>query len=121
MVKIAVHKKDGNDNIIILLEDIRIKWQERELNIPAGFQCDGCSVPRFLWDSVSPPLDPCTLRGAVAHDYLYRNCLPGWNREDADRLFYDCIVADGLPSWRARIAYWGVRLWGQSSWQGDAA
>ena len=121
MVKVAVHRQDDKNNIITLLEDIQLKWKERELTVPAGFRCDGCSVPRFLWDTVSPQLDPCTLRGAVAHDYLYRNTPEGWSREEADLLFYDCIIADGLPPVRAKIAYWGVRLCGKSAWRENAA
>ena len=80
MIKVAIHPADDNGNIITLLDDISIVWRGQKYTVPAGFSCDGCSVPTFLWDSVSPQLDPRTLRGAIVHDYIYRGNVPGINR-----------------------------------------
>lgn len=113
---IDIHFENERGNILTLQEDVAVKWRDRMFVIPAGFECDGASVPRFLWSSVSPQIDPCTLRGAVAHDYLYREKVPGWTREEADRLFYDFIREDGLPAVRSILAYWGVRLFGKGAW-----
>jgi hypothetical protein len=115
---VAIHNETERGDILTLKEDLTVQWQGRELTVPAGFQCDGASVPRFLWSSVSPAIDPRTIRAAVVHDYLYRNAPENWTRKDADELFYDFIREDGLSWWASQKAYWGVRLFGGSSWKG---
>lgn len=117
MIKIAVHKEIFTGDIITLLEDLTVTWNGRTVTAPAGFESDGCSVPEFLWDSVSPQLDPRTLRAAIVHDYLYRNAVPGWTRKDADELFYDFMVEDGMSKFKAGIAYYGVRWFGGGNWK----
>ena len=68
MIKISVHKEMFTGDIITLPEDLTVTWNGRTVTVPAGFESDGCSVPEFLWDSVSPQLDPRTLRAAIVHD-----------------------------------------------------
>lgn len=116
-MKIEIHQATENGDIITLLEPLVVEWQGRVLIVPACFQSDGASVPQFLWSTVSPAIDPRTIRGAVAHDYLYRMTPAGWTRKMADEMFYDLIRADGLGWWRAQKVYWGVRLFGGSSWR----
>ena len=117
MLKLSVHKQNENGDVITLLEELRVVYNGRILTVPAGFESDGASVPRFLWSTVSPALDPRTLRAAIAHDYLYRTTPPGWTRKEADELFYDFCREDGLSWWASQKAYWGVRIFGGSSWQ----
>lgn len=114
---VDIHHENDNGDIITLREELEVKFRGKMFVVPAGFQCDGASVPRFLWSTVSPQIDHRTLRGAVAHDYLYRNELPGWTRKEADELFYELIRADGLSWWKSQKVYWGVRLFGGSAWQ----
>lgn len=121
MVKVAIHHADENGNIITLLDDITVVWCGQEYTVPAGFSCDGCSVPAFLWDSVSPQLDPRTLRGAIVHDYIYRGNVPEMNRKEADMLLRELIKEDGFPAFKAGVVYWGVRLAGGGNYHGEAA
>ena len=114
---VDIHRENERGDIITLREELMIKFRGKMFIIPARFECDGASVPRFLWDSVSPQISPETLRGAVAHDYLYRNHVPGWTRKEADELFYELIREDGLSWYRSQKAYWGVRLFGGSAWE----
>ena len=72
MIKIAVHKEFESGDILTLQESLTVTWRKKTVTVPAGFQSDGCSVPRWFWDSVSPQIDPRTLRAAIVHDYLYR-------------------------------------------------
>ena len=109
---------EKGEDFFLLLEGITFDWEKKPFTVPAGFTSDGASVPRFLWDSVSPRVDPATLSGAIGHDFLYRTAPPGWTRKMADDFFYDCIRLHGLSWWKAQKAYWGVRLFGSSSWQG---
>ena len=112
-VKVEVHRADERGNVFTLLEELR--WGG--ITVPAGFESDGASVPRFFWRLVFPPGDSQALRAAIIHDYIYRKQPEGWGREEADRLFCDILVADGVPKWRARLAYRGVRLFGERSWK----
>ena len=112
-VKVEVHRADERGNVYTLLEPLR--WGG--ITVPAEFESDGASVPRFFWRVVFPPGDAQALRAAIIHDYLYREKPTGWTRIAADNLFYKVLTGDGVPKWRARLAYWGVRLFGRSSWE----
>ena len=112
-IRVEVHRADERGNVYTLLEPLR--WGE--LTVPAGFESDGASVPRFFWRAVFPPGDAAALRAAILHDWIYREQPEGWTRADADNLFYEVLVGDGVPKRRALLAYWGVRLFGRSSWE----
>lgn len=119
VIQVSIHKANENGDIITLINrfGLRIKWNGREFVIPRYFESDGVSVPRFLWDFITPQVHPKTLRAALAHDYIYRTQPDGWTREDADRMFYDLMVEDGFPKIKAWIAYKGVSWFGGLAWQ----
>ena len=86
----------------------------RLITIPAGFVTDFASVPRLpiiFW------LTGDTSReAAVVHDYLYRTgILP---RDTSDKVFFEASAVSGVPGWRRRLMYWGVRLGGALSYKG---
>lgn len=114
---IAIIPKTENGDVLQLKRSMTYRWKEKLLKVPRGFRSDGASVPRFLWATVSPQIDPRTLAGAIGHDYIYRNHPEGWTRKDADDFFYDVIREDGLSWWASQKAYWGVRLFGGSAWE----
>lgn len=114
---VDIHTETERGDVLTLKEPLIVHWRGRLLEVPAGFESDGASVPRLFWATVSPRVDPATIRGAVAHDYLYRKHPDGWTRADADELFYDLIRADGLSWWRANKAWLGVRLFGGAAWK----
>lgn len=115
---VEVHKEDERGNVYALVEPIR--WWSG-LTVPAGFQSDGASVPRFFWRVVFPPGDSRALFAAFIHDYIYRTHPKGWSKEDADDAFRDLLLQDGVPSTRANLAYWGVRLFGGPAWRAGGA
>ena len=117
-IETTIHHADSRGNILTLSNDLTVYWRGRTLTVGRGFKSDGASVPRFLWSTVSPAIDPRTLRAAIVHDYLYRTTPPGWTRKEADELFYDFCREDGLSWWASQKAYWGIRLFGGSSWKG---
>ena len=55
------------------------------------------------------------------HDACYDPCRRGliedWQafRAKADLLFHEIMVAKGVPRWRAKLAYWALRLRGSSA------
>ena len=117
------HETDENGNVFTLREDIEITWNGyREwlyvaFTIPAGFKSDGASVPRFFWRVVFPPGDNRALRAAFAHDYIYRMHPEGWSKAEADQMFYDLLIKGGIPWYRAKAAYLGVKLFGSGAWR----
>lgn len=112
-MKIEVHKSDEMGNVFTLLEPLTYG----ALTVPAGFQSDGASVPRFFWRVVFPPGDQKALRAAFLHDWIYRTHPQGWSKADADKLFRQVLVEDGVSRSSAELAYWGVRLFGGQSWK----
>ena len=113
---IEVFQENERGDVIRLLRPMKYRWQGRVLTVPAGFECDGASVPRFLWSSVSPQIDPRTLAGSIAHDYIYRTQPQGWTRYAADCMFRDIIREDGLSCWKTQKAFLGVRIGGGKAW-----
>lgn len=112
-VEVLEHQADEQGNIFTLLRPLPY----RTLIVPAGFESDGASVPRFLWGAVFPRDDRQALFGALVHDYVYRTHPFGWTKKDADNSFYELMRKGGVSYIRARKAYLGVRLFGKSSWE----
>jgi len=80
--------------------------------VPAGFVCDGDSVPRI-------PLIYALYKGravqaAWVHDYLYREQR---GKEFADWMFLDAMKDQGLPEHIRYPIYWGPALFGDSSYR----
>ena len=84
--------------------------------IPARFEFDGASIPRALWSVVGTPFEPDLERGALLHDYLYRENPENIGRKMADTIFYETIRADTVGYCRAKTIYAGVRSGGWYAW-----
>lgn len=92
----------------------------RGITVPSGFSTDGASIPRWLWSVIGAPWDARYARAAIVHDFLYvqrgatkRN---RYTRRDADRIFYEIMLDDGVPKWRAWAMWSGVRAGGWIGW-----
>ena len=112
-VEIFVTPEDGK--VIKLLEPLIITVKGKEYTIDEGYCSNGLSCPRWGWSLVSPTIDNRTIRAAVAHDWLYENHV--CTRKEADDWFYDAMVEDGFPKFRAYLAWVGVRIGGGSHYK----
>ncbi len=112
-MKVDIHFADGRGNVITVLEAV----ETSDFTIPAGFESDGVSVPRFFWRIISPPIDPRTIRAGVVHDWIYRHQPAGWTRRRADAVFRRILIEDGVERWRAWLAWAGVRIGGGKAWE----
>lgn len=104
--------------VCVLKLDAKLK----RIEIEKGYTYDGATVPWFL--SWVIERDGVHRESALIHDYLYENIKDGvgriilgdddlfYNRKDADQVFRECLKAQGLSNWRARLAYYAVRAWG---------
>ncbi len=56
----------------------------------------------------------------MLHDWLYQSHnypeLPNRNRKEADAIFYEAMLVGGAKKWKAKIMYYGVRLFGALAW-----
>jgi hypothetical protein len=79
-----------------------------------GFRTDGASIPRMLWALLGSPFDPRLVEAATYHDAAYR---VGMHRGDADELFRLLLLANGVTPARARLLWFGVRVFGWRYWR----
>jgi len=96
-----------------------------EYKVPAGFEFDGASVPKFLATFLSPV--GVLLMGGLVHDYGYKYATlmkkDGTNigykdQKHMDGLFRDiCIEVNGFKVLNY-LAYWTLRLAGFVAWNG---
>lgn len=114
---VDVHQSDEFGNVFTLREKLEISRNGKLLIVPVGFKSDGASVPRFFWRAVFPPGDNRALLAAFAHDYVYRMHPEGWTKAEADQMFHDLLIRGGIPWYRAKAAYLGVRLFGGKAWE----
>jgi len=85
--------------------------------VPTGFQTDYASIPRILWNVLSPVgrYD----RAAVIHDLLYQRGTIGARRierGEADRVLREAMDLLKVPHWQRWAIYIGVRLGGWVTW-----
>ena len=116
-IKVEIHHTDARGNFARTLYPAKVKFRGHVFVVPAGFEFDGASIPRFFRRLIGSPLDPEIARAGRDHDFIYRTQLQGWTRKDADLMFLCWLIEDGLEPWRAQLAYRGVRLFGWIAWR----
>ena len=116
-VQVGIYSPDENGDILELRKALRIASGKDRFTVPKGFRSDGASVPEFLWSTVTPPIDPRTLRASIAHDFIYRTHPAGWTKKMADEEFRHLLERCKVPAKRAYFAYLGVKLFGGPSWR----
>ena len=91
--------------------------------IPPNYSTDLSSIPRYLWWLIAP--FELSLEAPLVHDWIYGGGLihteQGYTfltRADADALFYKIMTEEGVPWWRRKLAYAGVRAGGGRHWKG---
>ena len=84
--------------------------------VPKGFNTDFASVPRL--PVVYVMTGNTAHQAAVVHDWLYRKGIE--DRTLCDAIFYEAMIATGVPRWRAWAMWTGVRLMGRRHHQQTA-
>ena len=82
------------------------------VQVPAGFVTDFASVPWPLWSFL--PYWGKYGKAAVLHDYIYQT--QSRTRKEADEIFHEAMLVSGTKPWKARVMYWGVRIFGFLAW-----
>jgi hypothetical protein len=80
-----------------------------------GFSTDLASIPHILRPVIRRA---GTHRAAVLHDWLctrnghfHKRGRDGINRRVADKIFYEALIASGVPQPKAWVMYHGVRMY----------
>ena len=109
-----------------ITKDWHYKIDGTDCVIPAGFQFDGASIPKFLRAFFSPV--GVLLVGGLVHDYAYKyttllkknkkETIGQLNQKRADQIFRDinCNV-NGFYTMNY-LAYWSLRIGGFVAWNG---
>ncbi len=109
-----------------LTKDWKYNIDGTEYVIPAGFQFDGASIPKFLRTFFSPV--GVLLIGGLVHDYAYKyktllevdkkKTAGELTQKRADEIFRDInIIVNGFYSMNY-LAYWSLRIGGFVAWNG---
>lgn len=97
----------------ILKKPYAYKVNNRIIEVPENFITDLASTPKILWN-IFEPMGKNYIRSAVIHDYLYsKNCkYTDISRKEADKIFLEIMKERGVPFWKRRLMYRGVRIFG---------
>lgn len=78
--------------------------------VPAGAIVDGASIPRYLWTIVGGPLEGKYRNASVIHDWYCDRRTQSWRA--VHRMFFQAMMAAGVPETRAKTMYMAVYLQG---------
>ena len=94
---------------IVLQNDWMFEIDGVEYWIPAGYECDGASIPAAFWafPGIGSPTQGFNAIGAWAHDALYLT--HAVERKVADEVAYQLWIQAGKPKWSARVMWLAIR------------
>ncbi|MGD9825770.1 DUF1353 domain-containing protein [Desulfobacter sp.] len=75
--------------------------------VPAGFETDFASVPRFFW-RFCPPAAGNHAEPSVLHDYL---CVTSNDQPHTDKIFLEAMSANGVGWLKRTVMYIAVRAY----------
>lgn len=109
IIKIVEIKK----NLWRVLEDTELNIFGGTIVIPKGFECDMASIPKcFQWLVSKRGFE---IDVSIVHDYLYSEYSNyDINREEADAIFRQLMINNGMSSLKANLIYKSVRMFGES-------
>jgi hypothetical protein len=91
--------------------------QGKIIVVPRGFVTDFASIPRGLRSIVTK--DGPNRWAAILHDYLYSlggKGPKGLPRKVCDDMFMEAMIDLGVPMWKRKLMYRGVRAGGWYRW-----
>lgn len=112
-----VYHKANNYGHVQLDKDWYFHIDGRMVWIPAGYVCDGASIPRLFWSIVGSPFDPINVVGAWAHDYIYLTHLT--DRNTADEVAFQIWRQAGMTLRKARVMWFAVNKFAGFAWKNN--
>lgn len=80
-----------------------VELNGRRWHVPKGYSSNGITAPSRVKDSLGDGVGYKETWAAVFHDWLFTQ--PGVSRSQADKLFYDLLIAYGVNSSKASLMY----------------
>lgn len=108
------HKWVVHEPLKVVLLDL--EGRAVEVTVPAGYVTDLSSIPRILW-RFYPPGYTESRAPSVLHDYMYSHLHWHMTKKQADIIFREGLLTQGMPKFRAWLFYRGVRLGGRGGWK----
>ena len=100
-----------------VVEDIQAKSASAVIRVPKFFQFDGASIPAAGWQLIGTPFYPRFMTASVFHDWVYHTHQV--TKDEADDLFYDLLIADGVNKTKAWVMLESVKTFGAAYWTND--
>ncbi len=89
-----------------------VELNGRRWKVPAGYTTNGITAPARLKASLGDGVEYPETWAAVFHDWLFTQ--PGISRSEADGMFYDLLIAYGVPPAKAKVMYTTVAAYSLS-------
>jgi hypothetical protein len=103
--------EDGPDRRMLVLREVSFVGSDGyRWTAHPGDIVDGASIPKVLWPVAGTPLIGRYRRASVVHDVACKR--KERTSRAAARLFYEAMVADGVPHIEALEKYTAVRYFG---------
>ena len=105
-----------NSKPFYLLKRVFVKIEREKhvqwLEIPQGFNSDGCSVPKLFRFLFGCPHTPEYVPASIIHDYLVENPhLVDYDRRRASLIFFHALINEGVCPVKAALMFLGVEIW----------
>ena len=110
---LKAHGKNG----FLLCEDLNFRVEDHDFFVPKGYRTDLSSIP-YLGMALSTALKNNYLPSGIIHDYLY-DCKSPFSRMEADNIYYNMLISDGIDEKKARALYYLMVLAGWYYYAGD--
>ncbi|MFM5339390.1 DUF1353 domain-containing protein [Aeromonas veronii] len=104
-----------DDNNWVVVDDFTVNTLYGPITVKSGSTTDLASVPRPLWAII--PRSGLHTPASVVHDYIYRNTSIRLSQRQADNIFLQLMLKDGVNKILAYTMWFGVRLFGHHSYK----
>lgn len=81
----------------------KVELNGHQWHIKRGYTSNGITAPSHLKKNLGDGVDHPETWAAMFHDWLFTQ--PGITRSEADKLFYDLLIAYRVPQAKARLMY----------------
>jgi len=109
---------DNRDWVLFRDLEYRVGQSDITITVPKGFVTDFASIPQPFWATGLSPNGRYS-KAAIVHDYLY--WMQGCTRKQADNILLIAMRESEVDATTRTAIYEGVRLGGDSAWNGNAA
>lgn len=110
---LKTHGKNG----FLVCENLNFRVEKQDYFVPMGYRTDLSSIP-FLGLPLSAAFKTHYMSSGIIHDYLY-DCKSPFTRNEADNIFYNMLLSDGMPEKQAKALYYLMVLAGWNYYSGD--